>query len=661
MTLLRLDDVQLAFGPHVILDRVQLTLDKGERLALVGRNGAGKSTLMSLMEGHQQPDSGTLWCAPGLKIGTLSQQLPPAEGRTLFDVVAEGLPALGALLEQYDQLIAAPDPDMNALARLHAQIEAVDGWSYHQRIRNTLERMGLPENLLMEGLSGGWRRRVALARALVSSPDLLLLDEPTNHLDLDTILWLEEQLKQFPGAVVFVTHDRAFLEHIATGILALDRGQLSRYPGSYNAYQHRKAHELDTEAREQALFDKKLAQEEAWIRQGIKARRTRNEGRVRQLQALRRERADRRERQGSVNLSVDTGERSGKTVAKAVNVSQRFEGRDDYVVRHFSAEVQRGDRIGLIGRNGAGKTTLLKILLGQLTPSEGQVTLDTKLQVAYFDQLRAGLDMDATVFDNVALGRDHITVGGRTRHVMSYLQDFLFAPDRARQPVKALSGGEANRLMLAKLFTQPANVLVLDEPTNDLDIETLELLEELLLEFDGTLLLVSHDRAFMDNVVTSVLAFEGEGRVVNYVGGYTDWIRQGGTLPPLMQQAHAQAPREALKASNADGEQVENVSAGGLTRDDSEHTPGAQQKNAAAKPQRKLSYKLKRELEQLPEKIEEIEKAIAKLEAQVSQSGFYEQGSGIVQETLGALTERQHALEAALERWVELEALQEER
>ena len=640
MTLLRLNDLQLAFGPHVILDGAELELEKGERLALVGRNGAGKSTLMSLIEGRQQPDNGTLWYAPGLKIGSLSQQLPPAEGRTLFEVVAEGLPELGRLLNEYDQLIASPDPDMKKLERLQSQIEALDGWNYHQRIRNMLERMGLPEHILMEGLSGGWRRRVALARALVASPDVLLLDEPTNHLDLDTILWLEEQLQQFAGAVLLVTHDRTFLDHVATGILELDRGKLGRYPGSYDEYQRRKEHELDIEARENELFDKRLAQEEVWIRQGIKARRTRNEGRVRALEAMRRERSDRRERQGTVNLSVDTGERSGKRVVEVSHVSQRFEGRDDYVIRDFNYEVQRGDRIGLIGRNGAGKTTLLKILLGQLEPTEGRVHVGTKLQVAYFDQLRAGLDMDATVFENVAQGRDHITIGGRTRHVMSYLQDFLFAPDRARQPVKALSGGEANRLMLAKLFTQPANVLVLDEPTNDLDMETLELLEELLLEFDGTLLLVSHDRAFVDNVVTSVLAFEGDGRVADYVGGYSDWIRQGGKLPPLAHQHDTNAPALEKSAPTA-------------------AKPKAEQ--PAPKPRRnKLSYKLQRELEQLPEQMESLEAAIAALEAKISQPSFYEQDSGTIQETLNALTEQQQALDVAMERWVELEAMQEE-
>ncbi len=445
-------------------------------------------------------------------------------------MVAQGLPQAGELLAEYHHLVQAAEPDMKRMATLQSRLEAIDGWSFHQRIDVVLTRLGLPADDLMSSLSGGWRRRVALARALVAEPDLLLLDEPTNHLDLDTIAWLEEQLLDFNGAVLFITHDRAFLSKLATTILELDRGRLGRYPGDYAKYQQQKAHELEVEARENAEFDKKLAQEEAWIRQGIKARRTRNEGRVRALEQLRRERSQRREVQGRASFGIDSGERSGKRVVELVGVTHRF--GDETIVRDLSFEIQRGDRIGLIGRNGAGKTTLLKILLGELEPSEGTVRLGTNIKVAYFDQLRAGLEPEKSVYDNVAQGSDRIAVGGKDKHVISYLQDFLFTPERARQPVKALSGGESNRLLLAKLFTQPANVLVLDEPTNDLDVETLELLEELLLDFDGTLLLVSHDRAFMDNVVTGVLAFEGDGVVREYVGGYSDWVRQGGKLPP---------------------------------------------------------------------------------------------------------------------------------
>ncbi|MGJ7458609.1 ATP-binding cassette domain-containing protein [Halomonas sp. MA07-2] len=638
MTLLRLEQLQLAYGTHVLLDGADLVLEKGERLALVGRNGTGKSTLLKLVAGEILADGGNIWRAPGLKIGVLAQDLPEASGQTIFDVVAGGLPEAGELLSEYHHLIHEDEPDMRRMAELQTRIEAIDGWSFHQRIDVVLTRLGLPEDAEMAELSGGWRRRVALARALVADPDLLLLDEPTNHLDLDTIAWLEEQLAAFNGAVLFITHDRAFLSKLATAILELDRGRLGRYPGDYAKYQAQKTHELEVEARENAEFDKKLAQEETWIRQGIKARRTRNEGRVRALEQLRRERSERRERQGKANLSVDSGERSGKRVVALKHVTQRF--GDEVVIDDLSLEIQRGDRIGFIGRNGAGKTTLLKILLGELAPTEGEVQLGTKLQVAYFDQLRGGLEPEKTVYDNVAQGSDRVTVGGRDRHVMSYLQDFLFTPERVRQPVKALSGGESNRLLLAKLFTQPANVLVLDEPTNDLDVETLELLEELLLDFDGTLLLVSHDRAFMDNVVTSVLAFEGHGRVREYVGGYSDWVRQGGTLPPAPWEGAARQRVEPV----ADDEPIAPAPA----------SPGA---GVPARKAVKLSYKLQRELDTLPAEIERLESEIARFEATVGDPRFYHQDADTVSTTLEALGARQGELDAAMERWMELEAM----
>ncbi|MCM2131179.1 ATP-binding cassette domain-containing protein [Larsenimonas rhizosphaerae] len=635
MTLLRLEQVQLAYGHHVLLDGAELSLERGERLALVGRNGAGKSTLLSLVSGEADPDGGTVWRAPGLNIGSLAQQLPEAEGRRIYDVVADGLPEVGRLLSEYDALVASDAPDMNRLADLQSALEAQDGWSYHQRIDTVLTRLGLPADELMDRLSGGWRRRVALARALVTNPDVLLLDEPTNHLDLDTIIWLEEQLLQFSGAVLFITHDRAFLKRLATNILELDRGRLGRYPGNYDRYQELKGQELESEERERREFDKKLAQEEKWIRQGVKARRTRNEGRVRALESMRSQHADRRHRVGQARINVDSADRSGKRVVELDNVTQTFNG--EAVLRHVSLEVQRGDRIGFIGRNGAGKTTLLKIMLGELTPSEGKVISGTNLQVAYFDQLRAGLEMDKTVYDNVAQGRDFVTVGGKDRHVISYLQDFLFTPERARQPIRALSGGESNRLLLAKLFTQPANVLVMDEPTNDLDVETLELLEELLLNFEGTLLLVSHDRDFLDNVVTSVIAFEGEGQVNEYVGGYKDWVRQGGSLPPAPWDKGAEptrAPTEQPKTSKVE-------------------------KSAAPAKSRKLSYKLQRELDELPGHIEVLETRIATLEETISSPEFYNQDSSTVTATLGQLSDTQSALDVAMERWMELEALQE--
>ncbi|AXY41017.1 ATP-binding cassette domain-containing protein [Halomonas sp. JS92-SW72] len=646
MTLLRLEQLQLAYGTQVLLDGADLVLERGERLALVGRNGTGKSTLLKLVAGEILPDGGTLWRAPGLKIGVLAQDLPEASGQTIFDVVAGGLPEAGALLSEYHHLIHEDEPDMRRMAELQTRLEAIDGWSFHQRIDVVLTRLGLPEDAEMAALSGGWRRRVALARALVAEPDLLLLDEPTNHLDLDTIAWLEEQLAAFNGAVLFITHDRAFLSKLATAILELDRGRLGRYPGDYAKYQAQKAHELEVEARENAEFDKKLAQEEAWIRQGIKARRTRNEGRVRALEQLRRERGERRERQGKASLSVDSGERSGKRVVALEHVTQRF--GDEAVIRDLSLEIQRGDRIGFIGRNGAGKTTLLKILLGELAPSEGKVQLGTKLQVAYFDQLRGGLEPEKSVYDNVAQGSDRVTVGGRDRHVMSYLQDFLFTPERVRQPVKALSGGESNRLLLAKLFTQPANVLVLDEPTNDLDVETLELLEELLLDFDGTLLLVSHDRAFMDNVVTSVLAFEGEGRVREYVGGYTDWVRQGGKLPPAPWEGAARQRAEPSRTAEEMAEQSPPTSKATAAK---EPSAGGGKKPA------KLSYKLQRELDALPAEIERLEGEVAAFEAKVGDPAFYQQDAATVTATLEALGARQAELDAAMERWMELEAL----
>ncbi|MCW4151485.1 ATP-binding cassette domain-containing protein [Halomonas sp. 18H] len=642
MTLLRLERLQLAYGNQVLLNDAELVLERGERLALVGRNGTGKSTLLKLVAGEITPDNGDIWRAPGLKIGVLAQDLPDASGSTIFDVVAQGLPEAGELLSEYHHLVQSDDPDMTRMATLQSRLEAIDGWSFHQRIDVVLTRLGLPEDAQMSALSGGWRRRVALARALVAEPDLLLLDEPTNHLDLDTIAWLEEQLTAFNGAVLFITHDRAFLSRLSTAILELDRGRLGRYPGDYSRYQEQKNHELEVEARENAEFDKKLAQEESWIRQGIKARRTRNEGRVRALEQMRRERSERRERQGRANLSVDTGERSGKRVVELDKVTQRF--GDDVIIDNLSIEIQRGDRIGFIGRNGAGKTTLLKILLGELEPTEGSVRVGTKLQVAYFDQLRAGLEPEKTVYENVAQGSDRVEVGGRDRHVMSYLQDFLFTPERARQPVKALSGGESNRLLLARLFTQPANVLVLDEPTNDLDVETLELLEELLLSFDGTMLLVSHDRAFMDNVVTSVLAFEGQGKVREYVGGYSDWVRQGGSLPPAPWEGAARQHAEPVSSTESSGSR--------------KAASAAVSQRSSAEPRRaKLSYKLQRELDGLPSEIERLENAVAEFEGQVADPAFYQQDPETVSTTLQVLQDKQAELDAAMERWMELEAM----
>ncbi|HEB77748.1 MAG TPA: ATP-binding cassette domain-containing protein, partial [Methylothermaceae bacterium] len=523
-TLLHLKDVSLAYGDNPLLDHAELAIDAGERIGLIGRNGEGKSTLLRLCAGLIAPDDGEIRRRPGLKVALLEQNPGFDPGQTAYDAVAAGLGDLGALLQRYHQLAQQSPPDLQALERLQHELEARDGWRLQQKIDQVLSHLRLDPDQPVATLSGGWQRRLALARALVIEPDLLLLDEPTNHLDLDTIAWLEAELLRFPGSLLFVTHDRTFLQKLATRIVDLDRGRLTSWPGDYRRYLEKKAAALAEEERRNAEFDKKLAQEEAWIRQGIKARRTRNEGRVRALKKLREERARRRERQGRASLRLDRAERSGKLVIEAENLTYAY--GDKVIVRDFSTTILRGDRIGLIGPNGAGKSTLLKLLLKQLEPQQGRVRHGTNLEILWFDQQRSQLDPERTMADTVADGNDWVTVGGERRHVMSYLADFLFTPARARSPVKSLSGGEQSRLLLAKLFTRPANLLVLDEPTNDLDLETLELLEALLLDFDGTLLLVSHDRAFLDHVVTSTLVFEGDGKIGEYVGGYEDWLHQ---------------------------------------------------------------------------------------------------------------------------------------
>src|SRR5262245_12370091 len=496
MPLVALDRVSIAFGHLPLVDAASLQIDPRERGALIGRNGAGKSTLLKIISGEIPPDGGSVWRQPALRIARLEQDVPLSADRSVFDVVAEG--------------------------HTH-HLDEDEEWLRAHHVDLVLSRLQLPPDVIVDTLSGGWRRRVLLARALVGQPDVLLLDEPTNHLDIEAITWLEEFLADYPGAVLFVTHDRAFLQRLATRIIDLDRGQLTSWPGDYATYMRRKEEALSTEAAEQERFDKKLAEEEAWLRQGIKARRTRNEGRVRALMAMRADRAARREQLGTVRLQAEVAEASGKVVFEVDRVSKRF---DEFHLRDFSARIMRGDRIGLVGPNGAGKTTLLRMIIGELAPDEGDVRRGANVQIAYYDQQREKLDREKTVFETVGEGNDTVTANGRTRHVHAYLRDFLFSSERARSPVKALSGGERNRLLLARLFTRPANVLVLDEPTNDLDLETLELLEAQLVEWPGTLLLVSHDRVFLDNVVTSTIAFEGGGDVVEYVGGYADWLRQ---------------------------------------------------------------------------------------------------------------------------------------
>ena len=627
MSLIQLDKVCLAFGHHPLLQDADLQIEPGERICLVGRNGEGKSTLMHILRGAVIPDDGTVWRQSGLRIAYLSQEVPVDESRTVFEVVAAGLENVGELLAEYHALVGritdhATEADMNRLAVLQQQLEAVDGWRLEQRVGEVITRLGLPAERLVSTLSGGFKRRVLLAQALVVEPELLLLDEPTNHLDIEGIRWLEEFLLGWNGSLLFITHDRAFLQRLATRILELDRGNLSSWPGDYALYLRKKAELAEQEATQNAKFDKVLAQEEAWIRQGIKARRTRNEGRVRGLEALRRERAQRRERQGKVKLELEQADTSGKLVVEVENASVSYEGRT--IIRDFSTRIQRGDRIGIIGPNGAGKTTLLRLLLGELTPDSGSVRLGTKLQVAYFDQQRAQLDLDRTVLENLNSGSDTVTINGKPRHIMGYLQDFLFAPQRARSPVSSLSGGERNRLLLARLFTQPANLLVMDEPTNDLDVETLELLEELLGEYSGTLLLVSHDRAFLDNVVTSTLVFEGDGRVGDYVGGYSDWLRQ---RPAAQPAAPENKPKAAAPVAAA----------------------------AANTSRRKLSYKEQRELDALPGRIDALESEQAALQAQMAEPGFYQQPDADVQAALARLQQVQQELEQCLERWLALE------
>jgi ATP-binding cassette subfamily F protein uup len=631
MPLLRLSNVSIAYGTHALLNNADFQLDAGERVGLLGRNGEGKSTLMKIIAGNVQPDHGEIWQQPGLRLAWLEQTPELPDDATIYDAVAGGLGELGEWITRYHAMSLTMDYNdekaLNELGDLQHKLEAHNGWHFQQRVETTLSKLDLPGELKINGLSGGWKRRVALARALVIEPEVLLLDEPTNHLDFESITWLEEQILNFQGAVLFVTHDRSFLQKLATRIIDLDRGNLVSWQGSYDDYLTRKAAALEDEANQNAEFDKKLADEEVWIRQGVKARRTRNEGRVRALEKLRAERAQRRNTQGTSKISLDRGDASGKKVIEVNDIS--FAYQDRQIIKHFSTLIQRGDKIGLIGANGAGKSTLLKLLLKQLEPTSGTVEQGTRLEIAYFDQLRDQLDPEMTVADTVADGNDFVEISGNKRHVMSYLGDFLFAPARARSPVKSLSGGEKNRLLLARLFTKPANLIVMDEPTNDLDLETLELLEEKLVDFDGTLLLVSHDRAFLDNVVTSVFVLDGSGEVDEFVGGYTDWMNH------VKQAKQA----EAVKAVK-------------------------QEKPAAPAPARtaakkKLSFKEQQELAKLPELIDELETKQTELNQQISAPEFYKQEQVAVTKTLDELKQIDEKLEQVYRRWDELEALNE--
>ena len=625
MPLITLQNVDFSVGGPLLLDHVDLTIEPGERIALIGRNGAGKSTLLKLLAGELKADDGEIRLEGGRRVARLEQEVPADAQGAVFDVVATGLGELGAQLAKFHHLSHADPVDTIALSRVQAKIEAAHGWSLDQRVGEVLDRLGLDGEAAFAQLSGGMKRRVLLARALVSAPDLLLLDEPTNHLDIAAIDWLEGFLKSWQGALVFVTHDRRFLRALATRIVEIDRGQLTSWPGDWANYQRRREERLNAEVQESARFDKLLAQEETWIRQGIKARRTRDEGRVRRLEAMRNERAARREQTGNVRMETAQSGASGKKVIEAREVSfAHGAGLNERgnIVRDFSTTILRGDRIGLIGANGSGKTTLLKLLLGELQPDSGEIRLGTQLQVAYFDQYRATLREDWSAIENVAEGRDFIEIGGRRKHVLGYLQDFLFTPERARAPITRLSGGERNRLLLARLFAQPSNLLVMDEPTNDLDVETLELLEELLAEYPGTLLLVSHDRDFLDNVVTSTLVMQdgGEGRVGEYVGGYTDWLRQRARATIAMSKS---APSSAVAAPVA--------------------------------MKRKLNYKDARELEQLPTRIEALETRFAELSAQMNEPAFYQRDGAAITAHNVAVAHAQAELDVAYTRWSELE------
>ncbi|EGQ8234556.1 ABC transporter ATP-binding protein [Vibrio parahaemolyticus] len=638
MALLTIHNAQLAFGDHPLLDRAEFALQENERVCLVGRNGAGKSTLMKVLAGDILLDDGKIQITQDVVVSRLEQDPPRNQEGTVYEYVSGGLAEIGEQLKIYHDLLdlVAQDPsekNINRLAKIQEQLDHSNAWRFDDRVKNVLSALKLSPDTLLRDLSGGWQRKAALARALVCDPDVLLLDEPTNHLDVTTIEWLENFLKDFKGSIIFISHDRAFIKSMATRIVDLDRGQLSSFPGDYDNYLLEKEEMLRVEEMQNAEFDKKLAQEEVWIRQGIKARRTRNEGRVRALKKLREERRDRREVQGKVNLNIDDASRSGKIVFEAENVSFAYDGKQ--IVDNFSFNIMRGDRIALIGPNGCGKSTVLKLLLGQLEAQSGRLHCGTKLEVAYFDQYREILDPEKTVIDNLADGKQEVMVGGRQRHALSYLQDFLFAPKRARTPVKALSGGEKNRLLLARILLKPNNLLILDEPTNDLDIETLELLEEMLANYQGTLLLVSHDREFVDNTVTTSWIFEGDGVIEEFVGGYHDAKQQRDQALAVRFSTEKPAKKEKVV----------------------EETPKTTQPKNNSK---KLSYKLQRELEALPAKLEQLESDIETLQEQVNNPEFFAKPVEQTQPVLEQLAALEQELEIAFERWEELEAMQQD-
>jgi ABC transport system ATP-binding/permease protein len=630
MPLLRLEEISLAYGHIPLLAGVNFQIGGGERVCLVGRNGAGKTTLLRVITGAVAPDEGQIWRMDTLRVAHLEQEVPSDTDQTIFEVVAAGLGDLGSLLTEYHQITHQADVDraaLRGLAELQTRIETLGGWNINRKVETVLTRLSLPGDKRFSDCSGGIRRQVMLARALVCEPDLLLLDEPTNHLDINAITWLESYLVNFQGALVFITHDRTFVSRLATRIVELDRGKLISFPGNYGAYLRKKDELLEIEERAIAKFDKKLAEEEAWIRQGIKARRTRNEGRVRALHALRREKAQRLEAQSKARFGIDAGNLSGKLVVDVRRVSFRYD--EHWIVRDWSARILRRERVGILGPNGSGKSTLLKLMLGELKPTSGEVVSGTRLQVAYFDQHRRMLNLEKTVRENMS-DSDYVTVKGRSRHVIGYLKDFLFAPERIDSPVNSLSGGERNRLLLAKIFTRSANMIVLDEPTNDLDVDTLELLEDLLADYEGTLLLVSHDRTFLDNVVTSTLVFEGDGKFGEYAGGYEDWERYQRPIPAPFAE-----PQKGVKVN----------------------PQATAEKDKLIGTPRKLTYKEQRERETLPDRIEALEAEQGELYKLMGEADFYRQPGDKIAATMERLETVKHELEAFYERWQFLESL----
>ncbi len=637
MPYITLDNASLAFGHHALLDHAAFQLDAGERVGLIGRNGAGKSSLLKVIAGIAKLDDGILWRAPSTRIVYVPQEPELDTSHTVFEAVAEGLGALQQTIVDYHQVthdMSLPDADIDVLMTkmqtLQHDLDTQNGWAAQSRVEAVLSRLNLDADALVNTLSGGWRKRVALGRALVAEPEVLLLDEPTNHLDLSAIEWLEDLLLNFNGSVLFITHDRRFLDKLATRITELDRGNLTDFVGNFTQYQAKKEELLAVEETHAAKFDKMLAQEEVWIRQGIKARRTRNEGRVRRLEALRLERAARRERQGDVKLNVDVGERSGKLIAELENVSKAY--GDKVLIKNFSTRILRGDKIGLLGPNGIGKTTLLKLILGEIEPDSGTIERGSKQSVAYFDQMREQLDEEATLVDTISPGSDFVEIGNERKHVISYLEDFLFPPQRSRSPVKSLSGGERNRLLLARLFARPANILVLDEPTNDLDIDTLELLENLLQDFNGTLFLVSHDRAFLENTVTQVIAFEGNGQLTEFGGGYDDWQRFS-----LQRSNDKKATDAAL-----------------LGKSKQQPSATVDSKTSSSSSTSKLSFKDQKELDELPLAFEQLETEQAGINEQLANAENYT-NAALIKSLQVRLSEIEAEIEGKLMRWEDLE------